>query len=227
MNMNTDCYEGHRPFYITETLFVTGGSCLSPPEDSEIVVGLDHSFRPDKLAKDLELEEENFISYIIPDFDAPNDVQSFSQMIDTVIEHIESGKRVHIGCLGGHGRTGMVLSAIYTRMTGDKDGINHVREHYCPYAVETQDQIDFLVNNFDIYESKNIEMDTDVFFEGSFPEGFNDIDPLDIDFETLQEYEDEFPSMFSENDLIPLNFHEDFEEEKDFSDDELDCLEKI
>lgn len=225
MNMNTDCYEGHQPFYITDTLYVTGGSCLTPPEDAEVVVGLDHSFRPEQLSESMGIDPENFISYIIPDFYAPTDVYSFSQMIDAVIAHIESGKRVHIGCLGGHGRTGMVMSAIYTRMTGDRDGINYVRSHYCPYAVETQEQIDFLVNNFSIYESKDIEMDTETFADGSFPDDFNDLDPMDIDLATLKEYEDEFPSMYSEDDLIPLNFHEDFEEYQDFTDDEVD-LEK-
>ena len=57
-------------------------------------------------------------------------------------------KRVHVGCIGGHGRTGLVLSALVAQMTGMPDPISYVRKHYCTKAVESTEQVTFLTKHF-------------------------------------------------------------------------------
>lgn len=50
-----------------------------------------------------------------------------------------SHKRVEVGCVGGHGRTGTLLAAIIMNVErlGPKAAIKEVRRRYCERAVET------------------------------------------------------------------------------------------
>lgn len=55
-------------------------------------------------------------------------------------------------CIGSHGRTGTALSAIYMateakagRLKNCKEAVDFIRAHHCSEAVESQDQIDYLV----------------------------------------------------------------------------------
>ena len=57
------------------------------------------------------------------------------------------GAKVGLGCLGGHGRTGTVLSCLVglTDLVGDNDDpVKWVRDHYCEEAVESDEQIEYV-----------------------------------------------------------------------------------
>lgn len=77
----------------------------------------------------------------ILDFDVP-DIRVYglieSQLPELVIEATKN-KFVYFGCMGGTGRTGLVL-ALIAKACGEKDPVAYVREHYRPHAVETNDQ---------------------------------------------------------------------------------------
>ncbi len=54
-------------------------------------------------------------------------------------------KDVIVACLGGHGRTGMVLSILAVLMNAtDHDPVKFVRDNYCEEAVETGSQIKYI-----------------------------------------------------------------------------------
>ena len=62
----------------------------------------------------------------------------------TIINKINDGERVEIGCVGGHGRTGYLLSVLIALEEGCGAGaaIKRVRERYCSEAVESYRQLE-------------------------------------------------------------------------------------
>lgn len=143
------CYESHPPLKVGEYT-IYGGSCSSPAvKDANIYIGFDYSmsFSTGHWPWAKQTEE---VYYHITDMQPPSDAKSFKQMIAWAAEQLKAGKKVHVGCIGGHGRTGTFLAALVTHMTGELDSITYVRKHYCQKAVETQGQIDFLHKHFGI-----------------------------------------------------------------------------
>lgn len=59
---------------------------------------------------------------------------------------LADGKKVEIGCLGAHGRTGTFLACLLVEVEGldPKTAIEEVRERHCKKAVESQKQIDMV-----------------------------------------------------------------------------------
>jgi len=55
------------------------------------------------------------------------------------VELILSGKPVYAGCMGGIGRTGLIL-AIVAKAWGIEDPVAYVRKNYYAHAVETAEQ---------------------------------------------------------------------------------------
>lgn len=148
------CYESHPPLPITvgeKTYVVYGGSCAHPVvEDADIYVGFDMSHRKSDKAYPW-VSGESFL-YYIADMHAPSDPTSFKALIEWLSVQLIAGKKVHLGCIGGHGRTGTVLAALVKHMTGMEDAITYVRENYCQKAVEAACQVRFLNEHFGIKE---------------------------------------------------------------------------
>jgi hypothetical protein len=90
------------------------------------------------------------VHYSITDMQAPKDVPRFQKMVTWICNQLQNGKTVHVGCVGGHGRTGLVLSAIVAEALGKEDAIQYVRKHYCKKAVESKDQIQFLMTHYGV-----------------------------------------------------------------------------
>lgn len=142
------CYESH-PALLIAGFHVYGGSCSNPVvKDADVYVGLDHSYK--RSDKEYPWEEGVSFLYPITDMAAPRDPASFKKLIDWLAEQILDGKKVHIGCIGGHGRTGTVLSALVAVLDNNKDAITYVRNNYCKKAVESEVQIAFLHTHFGI-----------------------------------------------------------------------------
>lgn len=143
------CYETHKPLPLSDGLMIWGGSCSYPViEDADIYVGFDLGIKKSPKAYPWE-QGESFL-YYIQDMDVPKDVPSFLKLVDWIIVQLIAQKKVHLGCIGGHGRTGLVLSAIVAKMMGKKDAIQYVRDNYCHKAVETRQQVQFLVEHFGV-----------------------------------------------------------------------------
>lgn len=148
------CYESHPGLDIGGNL-VYGGSCGHPAvDDADIYVGLDSSRRVTYEGQpwNAHIVEATFL---IPDMGVPSNVPQFKKMIEWLAVQIVSGKKVHIGCIGGHGRTGTVLAALVKEITGEKDAITYVRKNYCEKAVESEDQINFLHEHYGITKVKS------------------------------------------------------------------------
>lgn len=141
------CYETHPPLQIGDYT-VYGGSCSNPMViDADVYIGLDHITAKSKYSP---WNPGGHIHYPIVDMSVPQDPEDFKKLIDWLAVQLTALKKVHIGCIGGHGRTGLVLAALVTVMTGDKDSILYVRKNYCEKAVESASQVAFLAKYFDI-----------------------------------------------------------------------------
>lgn len=143
------CYETHPPLPIGNGLVVYGGSCAHPIVTSaDVYVGLDMTMR--KTSMRFPWEDGDEILFPIPDMRVPSDPAQFKKLLEWLAVQLAAKRKVHVGCIGGHGRTGLVLSALVNVITGEKDAISYVRESYCKKAVESVEQIDFLEKHFGI-----------------------------------------------------------------------------
>ena len=137
---------------------ITGGACSTPQKGPyDIEIALDYSGGKRVYPWDGKV----YVHFPIPDMDIPSDVEGFKKMIMWTAEQIIKGKKVHVGCIGGHGRTGMFLVALYAYMFPlSADGaIAHVRKHYCKKAVETDKQVKFLMKEYGVGKAKGYKQD--------------------------------------------------------------------
>jgi hypothetical protein len=148
----TSCHTSHKPLSLGGGLFILGGSCSQPIKDQDIYVGLDMSMTTHTRAYPW-IAGEAFL-FSIRDMQAPSDPAQFKSLIDYLEIQIRSGKKVHVGCIGGHGRTGTVLSALVAQMMGEKDAIQYVRKNYCEKAVESAAQIEFLMKHYGVSKAE-------------------------------------------------------------------------
>jgi hypothetical protein len=132
-----------------------GGNAQFPViKDADIYVSLQSGSRSgygsDPWAKQTQVE----VMFEISDQHAPKNLPRFKKMIDWLCTQLHDGKTVHVGCIGGHGRTGLVLSAIVASMRNwkgkDVDAIQYVRKHYCKKAVESSEQVNFLMKHYGV-----------------------------------------------------------------------------
>jgi hypothetical protein len=153
------CYHSHPALKMPvegKTYEIYGGNCHDPiVVDADIYVGLDGYANRPKGAKgqwpwEPGYREVQLIDFPITDMAAPKSAKDFKGLIDYLCNQLQAGKKIHVGCIGGHGRTGTVLAAVVQQMMGEKDAINYVRKHYCHKAVESQSQINFLGDNYGI-----------------------------------------------------------------------------
>lgn len=143
------CYETHPPLPLLDGLKVYGGSCGYPVIlDADIYVGFDLSMK--RTSRRFPWEPGEEVLYPIQDMRAPTDLDSFKKLIEWLSVQLIAQKKVHLGCIGGHGRTGTVLSALVKEMMEEEDATTYVREKYCKKAVESEAQINFLHKHFGI-----------------------------------------------------------------------------
>lgn len=149
------CAYSHPSLKIMDGLVVVGGAAEYPlSKEHDIYVSLNgyHPLLP--FPWDEEHKEQTIITYPITDMNAPKNPESFKKMITWLIAQGKAGKSIHVGCMGGHGRTGVVLAAMVKEAAGIEDAIEFVRKNYCAKAVESSDQVDFLNKHYGIKKQK-------------------------------------------------------------------------
>lgn len=169
----------HEPLPIVvgdKTYHISGGYCGAVRPEFDVYVGLDaHSFAFDITSTWpwLKAQQKQVqIVYPIKDMDVPQNLEQFTNLLKYIEKELLAGKKVFVGCIGGHGRTGTVLAALVKQMTGNEDAITYVRENYCNKAVESKAQIEFLHTNFGI---KKVESSKPEYPYGGTVGGWNSI----------------------------------------------------
>lgn len=159
-----------------------GSSCHSPiVMDSDVYVGLDHTM--EQTIRRFPWESGDQVHYPITDLHAPKNPELFGKMVEWLSDQIVLGRSVHVGCFGGHGRTGLLLAALISNLwmnyesdqgalkvdplleaeleafkfmadlpdqdlLKDHDFIGWLRKNYCKKAVESHEQIKFLMDHY-------------------------------------------------------------------------------
>jgi hypothetical protein len=144
------CYLTHPPLTIPGAdKVIYGGSCSSPVvKDADVYIGFDWGMRFTKNAFPWNGGKQEFL-FEIKDMNVPDDPAEFKKMVTWTLQQLDEGKKVHCGCIGGHGRTGTFLAALCAE-AGEKDAISYVRKNYCKKAVESSKQSEFLAKHFGV-----------------------------------------------------------------------------
>lgn len=200
------CYETHPALKLTKEgveYLVYGGSCHSPVvKDADIYIALDGWGKQKQAQPWEEQSSVIYANYPITDMHAPENSSLFRKMIDWLCNQLQAGKKIHIGCIGGHGRTGTVLSALTAAFTGEKDAIQYVRENYCHKAVESRSQVQFLMKHYDVSEIGGAKEGGQQYLMGNWhsPDKFSSVESHDLGgrkhYPTTQK---SFPTMESYN----------------------------
>jgi len=92
-----------------------------------------------KKARELSVYPAIYVDWA--DMAAP-EPQLLTRLVEICLAKMRAGKRVDIGCMQAHGRTGTLLACLVARVEhlGGYTAIDAVRERYCRYACETQAQ---------------------------------------------------------------------------------------
>lgn len=180
---------------------VFGGSCHHPTiDDADVYVSLDVA-QPVYYWEQPWSEKENkqHVRFPIEDMFIPEDSHDFKSCITYLQSCLKQGKKMHVGCIGGHGRTGMVLSALVQASMADKlidkkgnkmSAIDYVRDNYAREAVETVPQMLFLHYSCDIALPKNSGKEVQRFlnfFEKQVGISLKDIMQKGVQFDELFE----------------------------------------
>jgi hypothetical protein len=80
-----------------------------------------------------------------PDGGLPTDPEGIVATLRSLHGRAAAGQRLEVGCLGGHGRTGVALAcmAVVAGVPAG-DAVAYVRQRYCAGAVETEEQAAFV-----------------------------------------------------------------------------------
>lgn len=90
-------------------------------------------------------EEQRKIFFPVKDMSIPTHDKNFKIILDLIKKYLDDGKRVHIQCIGGHGRTGMFIACLVGKYIDNIDKpIEWTRENYCTKAVESLIQIEYV-----------------------------------------------------------------------------------
>ena len=81
------------------------------------------------------------VIYPWPDLGVPRNTRRFNRALRWVLEQASVGRRIEVGCAGGHGRTGTTLAGLLVLqgMT-PREAVRRVRRTYCDEAIESPEQ---------------------------------------------------------------------------------------
>lgn len=109
------------------------------PEKYDLNIFLSDTYLPEAA---YGVEASNVIYYPVSDGQPPKNIRQFSKLINYTVSFLKTGKTVAVSCIGGHGRTGLVLACLITK----PDPIKFIRQNYCPRAIESWVQEKFIAN---------------------------------------------------------------------------------
>lgn len=137
-------------------LEIHGGSCNSPKvKGCDVYIGFDYGMHMTMASMPWKRGTKGYVEeiyYHVADMTAPKQPKEFKALVEWTLEQMKAGKKVHAGCIGGHGRTGTFFAALAATQTEVvvEDAIMFVRENYCKKAVECNEQITFLKKHFGV-----------------------------------------------------------------------------
>lgn len=134
---------------------LTGGEDEVQLKNADLFICLDSLRLPDSLIDSdgvLKGSTRQRVIYMpIVDMSIP-DTHELDMVLSIMHEYLMEGKKVHVHCQGGHGRTGLVMACYFGKFTDVKEPIAYLRRNYCQDAVESLIQHNFIKNYTNINE---------------------------------------------------------------------------
>jgi protein-tyrosine phosphatase len=94
-------------------------------------------FRPPFVSR----KRTQLVIYPWPDLGIPRNPRRFKRALRWVLEQASGGRRVEVGCAGGHGRTGTTLAGLLViQGMNPREAVRRVRRSYCDEAIESREQ---------------------------------------------------------------------------------------
>lgn len=90
----------------------------------------------------VEIREPFDVEVPVVDFRVPT-VRQMQEGLFLTTKAVLARKQVYIGCMGGIGRTGLMMAAL-AKAFGVQDPLVYTRQQYYSHAVETFQQVDFI-----------------------------------------------------------------------------------
>lgn len=150
------CYHDHNPILLSlggKMTYLYGGNGYTPAVKADVYIDLNPRKDVKAFVEYKTKDGGMYINFPIVNMQVPN-LTRLKEMVQVMITLVKQGKDIHVGCIGGHGRTGLVIVALLATIHREKTGeipsdlISKVRAAYCSKAVESQQQVDYLVKNF-------------------------------------------------------------------------------
>lgn len=148
--LSTRCYESHPILKLGKGKLYGGSARFPVIKNADVYVVLQSGDLNGWQSDPWDEQEIIEVQYAIRDMGVPGNVQRFKKLVTWLCNQLQKGKTVHVGCIGGHGRTGTVLSAVVAEALKKKDAIQYVRKHYCKKAVESKEQVKFLMKHYGV-----------------------------------------------------------------------------
>lgn len=157
-----DCHKGNVPIFEKDGVTILGGGSFHDAEPKEVDIVLDlannvpsswESFIPDGWKSKSLTWGPTVIYLTIKDHNAPSKITK--EFWAALWEDLKTQApcRVLVMCLGGHGRTGLVLTCLMMAAkfdVGDINPIRWLRDHYCEKIIESQVQLEYVGDMWDI-----------------------------------------------------------------------------
>jgi len=143
------CHNTHEPLPVSKG-FLIGGNCRDHDRHKDVdwFIALDGMQQHPHYKEDSKPVRCSY--YPITNMSVPTNPSKFHSLVQEIADALDTGLTVHVGCIGGHGRTGLVIAAVLAHMgLAPKDVVNYVKKIYCHKAVESSQQVDFLVKYYD------------------------------------------------------------------------------
>lgn len=151
-----DCHKGNVPIFEKDGVIILGGgySREAEPRDVDIVIDLadnvssswSGSIPTNWKSKDIVLGP-TILYLTIEDFNAPTRVTKEFWVALWEDLKAQAPCKVLILCQGGHGRTGLVVTCLMMAAkfeVGDINPLQWLRDNYCKKAVESQVQLEYV-----------------------------------------------------------------------------------
>lgn len=161
-SLKPKCHTKHPILKLGNGGEILGASCGHPREGFDIYIGFCYTMKFQHQPYPWETENDPIqeFPFHITDMCAPKSPKKFKAMIEWVADQLDEGKRIHVGCIGGHGRTGTFLAALVSKYEDlTDDPIKWVRENHCQKAVESKAQVKFLMKHFGCKTAKPTKAD--------------------------------------------------------------------
>jgi len=143
------CHETHPDLPIGIGTLI-GGNCRNHDrhKDVALYVALDYSMEHPKFLPEMSITDApRCVYYPIENMKIPRHADNFAELVKLIRRYLDLGQRVHVGCIGGHGRTGLVIAAVASHYF-EGDCIAWTRNNYCDRAIESKAQENFLVVHY-------------------------------------------------------------------------------